>query len=45
MKFNLTDFLQLDTKGLLAVNGGGYNCNGSTNNTVYPNTYYPNGIT
>ena len=22
MKFNLTDFLQLDTKGLLAVNGG-----------------------
>ena len=39
MKFNLSDFLQLDTKGLLAVNGG-YNCNGSTNNTVYPNTYY-----
>ena len=42
MKFNLSDFLQLDTKGLLAVNGG-YNCNGSTNNTVYPNTYYPSG--
>lgn len=39
MKFNLSDFLQLDTKGLLAVNGG-YNCNGSTNNNVYPNTYY-----
>ena len=39
MKFNLSDFLQLDTKGLLAVNGG-FNCNGSTNNTVYPNTYY-----
>ena len=29
MKFNLSDFLQLDTKGLLAVNGG-YNCNGSS---------------
>ena len=42
MKFNLSDFLQLDTKGLLAVNGG-YNCNGSTNTTVYPNTYYPSG--
>ena len=40
MKFNLTDFLQLDTKELLAVNGG-FNCNGSSNTTVYPNTYYP----
>ena len=42
MKFNLSAFLQLDTKGLLAVNGG-YNCNGSTNTTVYSNTYYPSG--
>lgn len=25
MKFNLNDFLQLDVKGLLAVNGGGGN--------------------
>lgn len=40
MKFNLSDFLQLDTKELLAVNGG-FNCNGSSNTTVYPNTYYP----
>lgn len=40
MKFNLNDFLQLDTKELLAVNGG-FNCNGSSNTTVYPNTYYP----
>jgi len=39
MKFNLSDFLQLDTKELLAVNGG-FNCNGSSNTTVYPNTYY-----
>ena len=42
MKFNLSDFLQLDTKELLAVNGG-FNCNGSSNTTVYPNTYYPSG--
>lgn len=40
MKFNLSDFLQLDTKELLAVNGE-FNCNGSSNTTVYPNTYYP----
>ena len=40
MKFNLSDFLQLDTKELLDVNGG-FNCNGSSNTTVYPNTYYP----
>ena len=40
MKFNLSDFLQLDTKELLAVNGG-FNCNGSSNTTVYQNTYYP----
>ncbi len=40
MKFNLSDFLQLDTKELLAVNGG-FNCNGSSNTTVYSNTYYP----
>lgn len=30
MKFNLSDFLQLDTKGLLAVNGG-FTCGGSSN--------------
>ena len=30
MKFNLSDFLQLDTKGLLAVNGGSP-CGGSSN--------------
>ena len=40
MKFNLSDFVQLDTKGLLAVNGGGYYCNGSSNTTVYSNPYY-----
>ena len=39
MKFNLSDFVQLDTKGLLTVNGG-YNCNGSSNTTVYSNPYY-----
>ena len=39
MKFNLSDFVQLDTKGLLAVNGG-YYCNGSSNTTVYSNPYY-----
>ena len=39
MKFDLSDFVQLDTKGLLAVNGG-YNCNGSSNTTVYSNPYY-----
>ena len=40
MKFNLSDFVQLDTKGLLAINGGGYYCNGSSNTTVYSNPYY-----
>ena len=30
MKFNLSNFLQLDTKGLLAVNGG-FTCGGSSN--------------
>ena len=39
MKFNLSDFVQSDTKGLLTVNGG-YNCNGSSNTTVYSNPYY-----
>ena len=39
MKFNLSDFVQLDTKGLLAVNGG-YYCNGLSNTTVYSNPYY-----
>ncbi|MCR5495194.1 MAG: hypothetical protein K6F15_06105 [Treponema sp.] len=39
MKFNLSDFVQLDTKGLLAVNGG-YYCNGSSNTSVYSNPYY-----
>ena len=43
MKFNLNDFLELDTNGLLAVNGG-YYCNGSSSSTTsYPNTYYPTG--
>lgn len=41
MKFNLNDFLELDTNGLFAVNGGFY-CNGSAPSTNYtPNTYYP----
>lgn len=39
MKFNLSDFVQLDTKGLLAVNGG-YYCNGSSNTSVYSNPFY-----
>ena len=39
MKFKLSDFVELDTKGLLAVNGG-YYCNGSSNTTVYSNPYY-----
>ena len=43
MKFNLNDFLELDTKELLSVNGG-YYCNGSSPSTTsYPNTYYPTG--
>ena len=43
MKFNFNDFLELDTNGLLAVNGG-YYCNGSSPSTPsYPNTYYPTG--
>ncbi len=43
MKFNLNDFMQLDVKGLLAVNGGGY-CSGASNGTtVYPNPYYGGG--
>ena len=43
MKFNFNDFLELDTNGLLAVNGG-YYCNGSSPSTTsYPNTYYPTG--
>ena len=44
MKFNFNDFLELDTNGLLAVNGG-YYCNGSSPSTTsYPNTYYPTGV-
>ena len=37
MKFNLNDFMQLDTKALLAVNGGTH-CGGETGN-YYGNSY------
>ena len=42
MKFNLNDFMQLDTKALLAVNGGthcggesSYPCGGSSGSSSY----------